>query len=81
MARNGYRVKTRRGYRVSWERMQAVRRSKHITQAALAAAVGVAPMTLWRIEHGRSDPSFGVVLALARELGLPLEKLIEIHEI
>lgn len=46
------------------------------TTVEVAAAAGISPETLRKIEHGRiPTPAFFTVLAIARAVGLPLETL------
>lgn len=60
--------------------MRRIRKENHITQAALARAVGVATMTIWRLEHNQHDPSFSVVRSISRQLGVPVWRLVETIE-
>jgi putative transcriptional regulator len=59
-----------RGHRVAQSR-----RAAGLTQPQLAAKVGVSRPTIARIEAGGHAPSVTVALAIARELGEPVETL------
>jgi len=54
-------------------RIRQARELSRLTQAELAAEVGVAQTTIAHIEGGRFQPSADVVVALARRLGVPEE--------
>ena len=52
-----------------------------MTQQKLADRVGVTRQTIISIERGRYNPSVGLALRLAEEMGIPVEELFEIdHE-
>ena len=59
-----------RGHRVAQARHRA-----GLTQPQLAEKVGVSRPTIARIEAGGHSPSVAVALAIARELGEPVEAL------
>jgi len=59
-----------RGHRVAQGRRRA-----GLTQPALAEKVGVSRPTIARIEAGKTSPSVALALAIARELGEPVETL------
>ncbi|WP_040796746.1 helix-turn-helix domain-containing protein [Nocardia higoensis] len=47
--------------------------------AEVAAAAGISPETLRKIETGRlPSPAFGTVVALSRALDVPLDELAEV---
>ena len=48
-----------------------------LTQADLAAAVGVSRQTVISIENGRYLPSLPLAFRLARVFGVPLERLFD----
>ncbi len=48
--------------------MREARARRVLTVRDLAAAAGLAPTTVYRIEHGISTPRFGVIRALAAVL-------------
>lgn len=47
----------------------------HMTQQALADAVGVSRQTIIAIEQGRYSPSLEVALRIARAFGEPVERV------
>ncbi|MEZ4383507.1 MAG: substrate-binding domain-containing protein [Nannocystaceae bacterium] len=55
--------------------MRAAREALGLTQAALAAAVGLSRQSVGAIEAGRATPAVDVALRLARALGRPVEAL------
>ncbi len=59
-----------RGHRVA-----QARRAAGLTQPQLAEKVGTSRPTIARIEAGGHSPSVQVALAIARELGEPVETL------
>lgn len=54
----------------SGDRIRRTRRALDLTQAVLAARVGVAPSTLIRIEKGRTRPNVDTLFKLADALGV-----------
>ncbi len=52
--------------------MESVRKAGHLNQDQLAAAAGIARMTVNNIATGKVDPRLSTVEALARALGLEL---------
>jgi len=45
-------------------------RKRHkLSVAAVARQLRVAPCTIWRIEAGRMDPSFGLMIEIAKATG------------
>jgi putative transcriptional regulator len=63
-------VKTRRGARVAQARHRA-----GLSQAQLAEKIGTARSTVARVEIGMTTPTLDLALAIARELGEPVEAL------
>jgi len=59
-----------RGHRIA-----VARRRAGLTQPQLAAKVGTSRPTIARIEAGGTTPSVTLALAIARELGQPVETL------
>ena len=59
----------------NWVREQ--RSAVGLTQADLAAAVGVSRQTVISIENGRYLPSLPLAFRLARVFGVPLERLFD----
>jgi putative transcriptional regulator len=51
-----------------------------MTQQELADRVGVTRQTILSIEKGKYNPSVGLALLLARELGVNVEALFELEE-
>ena len=58
-------------------RIQAIRKSKGLSQEALAEAAGVSLRTMQRVEQGDTVPRGYTLQALAAALGVPLEALRE----
>jgi len=57
-------------------RVRALRdASEHMTQQALADAVGVSRQTIIAIEQGRYSPSLEVALKIAQAFGEPIERV------
>jgi len=58
-------------------RLRAARAERDL--AEVAAAAGISPETLRKIETGRlPSPAFGTVVALSRALDLPLDELADV---
>ena len=57
--------------------MREHRNQQGLTQADLAAAVGVSRQTVISIESGRYLPSLPLAFRIARHFGVPLEQLFE----
>jgi putative transcriptional regulator len=60
---------------VDGRRVAEARHRAGFTQQQLADRIGVGRVTIARIESGSQTPSLDVALALARELGEPVEAL------
>lgn len=58
------------------ERLRAVRVSRLLTQAELAATAGVSRQTINRIEQGEIEPRFSTIKQLAAALGVEPAELI-----
>ena len=56
-------------------RIAALRREAGLSQADLAARLGVSPSAMGMYEQGRREPSAQVLVALARELGVSTDFL------
>jgi len=56
--------------------ISALRKSRKVTQAALAEAVGIDTVSLSRIETGKSNTSLLTLDAIAHELKAPLTALL-----
>lgn len=52
----------------------------HMTQQALAGAVGVSRQTIIAIEQGRCSPSLEVALKIAQAFGEPVERVFWFSE-
>ncbi|WP_438871373.1 helix-turn-helix domain-containing protein [Paractinoplanes lichenicola] len=57
-------------------RLRALRRSRDISLAALAAETGLTASTLSRLETGKLRPTLEQLLPLARAHGVPLDDLV-----
>jgi transcriptional regulator with XRE-family HTH domain len=55
------------------ERLRQARHEEGLTQAALAAELGVSPSYVQKLEGGRANPTLGQLANLARALGRTLE--------
>lgn len=66
----------RRGRRLLGERLKRLRGRKGLSQEALAKRSGISRVTVARLEAGEQDPHYETLRALAKGLGLPLEKLL-----
>jgi len=66
----------RRGRRLLGERLKRLRGEAGLTQETLAKRSGVSRVTIARLEAGEQDPHYETLCALARGLGLPLERLL-----
>ena len=58
-------------------RLRAIRREHRVTLAELAAATGISPSTLSRLENGRLRPTLEQLLPLARFHGVALDELVD----
>jgi transcriptional regulator with XRE-family HTH domain len=54
-----------------------LRRKAGLSQAALAAAVGVTPMSVSNYEAGRNGPSTRTMVAIAETLGVTVDDLLK----
>jgi DNA-binding XRE family transcriptional regulator len=54
-------------------RLRALREQAGLTQGALAERAGCNPFTVAKLEGGRQEPAWPLVLALARALGVSCE--------
>lgn len=52
--------------------VRATRKSKHLSQEALAERIGVCKRTIIDIENSAGNPKFEILYPLVRELDLPL---------
>lgn len=60
-------------------RLREVRKEAGLTQADLADRVEVSRQTINYIENGTFCPSTYLALRLAREFGMPVERLFYLH--
>ncbi len=58
-------------------RLKRLRADRKISQAELAAAVGVSQESIARLLTGRADPPRGTVERLAKALGVRVGELLE----
>ncbi len=65
-------------FKLDFTPMAQRRRYLGMTQAQLARAVGVHPVTMNRTERNRSEPTFSQMLSYARALGTPLHLLFRV---
>jgi transcriptional regulator with XRE-family HTH domain len=63
------------GRRVRWERVK-----RFMTQERLAAAAGISPRQLSRIERNEVEPRFSTILKLAEALEVEPSELVETEE-
>ena len=68
-------------FRLDFAPMARRRRYLGMSQAQLARAIGVHPITQNRTERNRSEPTFSQVLAISRALGAPMHLLFEVVEL
>lgn len=57
-------------------RIGALRRERGLSQAQLAAQLGISASAMGMYEQGRREPSAGMLVALARELGVTTDYLL-----
>jgi DNA-binding XRE family transcriptional regulator len=65
-------------FRLDFSPMAARRRYLGMTQKQLALAVGIHPVSMYRTEKNKSEPTFSQMLAIARALGTPLHQLVTV---
>jgi transcriptional regulator with XRE-family HTH domain len=61
--------------------LKQVREAKKLSQKELAGLIDMAQAQYSRIESGKTDPSFSVVVRIAKALGLKLSELFQADEI
>ena len=64
-------------YRVFGERVRALRLHRGLSQASLAEAARVTPLTISNIERGTHPPSFSRLADLAAALDVEIEELFK----
>ena len=57
-------------------RIAALRREANLSQAELARRLQISPSAMGMYEQGRREPSAGILVALARELGVSTDYLL-----
>lgn len=60
--------------------VRELRVERGLSQAALAAEMGVSRQTINAIETGRYSPSLPLAIRLARFLGKPVEEIFHVDE-
>lgn len=55
--------------------VRALRAERGMSQADLAALLGVSRQTINAIENGRYDPSLPLAFSIGRAFGLPIEQI------
>lgn len=65
----------------SMKNLSTIRRSKHLSQTALAEMVGVKQATISRIEKGVNNPSLAVAHAIAKALNVNVVELFGLPEL
>ena len=61
-------------------KLKAARAVRDMTQADLAAAVGVSRQTINAIENNKYDPTLGLAMRLARLLKTPVEDIFHLPD-
>lgn len=61
-------------------RIQSLRKAYHCKQQDLADSVGVTRRTMSRIEHGDTEPSFGLAWQIARYFDLPVDEVFAVEQ-
>ena len=56
-------------------KLKELRAAQSLTQADLAAKLGVSRQTVIAVESGRYDPSLPLAFAIARVFALPIEEI------
>ena len=61
-------------------RIPQLRRDRGLSQAALAASLGVSRQTVISLEKGRYDPSLPLAFRIAREFDVTIEDVFDPQE-
>jgi putative transcriptional regulator len=61
--------------------MKVLRAERGLTQADLAEKLGVARQTINSIEGGKFEPSLGLGMRIARELGVTVEETFFLSDV
>jgi len=72
--------RTQTGRQLGANRVRAHRLARELTQAQLAAQVGVSRQTVNALEAGDYAPSVFLALRIGRALAAPVEDLFELEE-
>lgn len=59
------------------ERLKELRLKKRLSQEALARAAGLSVGTVRQLEQTEAEPTWATARALAKALGVPLDKLAD----
>jgi DNA-binding XRE family transcriptional regulator len=62
--------------RIFGARLKRLRREKGLSQQELAARSGISRVTIARIEVGEQSPRYETIVALAKGLNIPIERLL-----
>lgn len=81
MGRTPPRPTTFSRFRFDYTPLRRRRRELDLSQAALAASVGVSRVTINRIERGRVYPSKHLSTSIARAMGVPEHELYTVHDL
>lgn len=65
-------------FRLDFAPMAARRRYLGMTQKQLALAVGIHPVSMYRTERNRSEPTYSQMISIARALGTPIHQLVRV---
>jgi transcriptional regulator with XRE-family HTH domain len=57
--------------------LRALRREKNLSQEQLAAATGLHPTEISRLERGLREPRLGTIVRLAKGLKVDVKSLVE----
>ena len=58
------------------ERLKTLRKDRNLTQVAIAETIGVTERGYRKYESGVSEPTMGVLVALADTLGVSIDYLV-----
>lgn len=61
-------------------KIEAIRKEKGMTQAALGEALGVSRQTIISLENGKYNPSLGLAHAIAKLFGQTIEEIFIFEE-
>lgn len=72
--------KPQRGFSLDFTPLRQRRRFLEISHRALAEAVGVHPITVWRTEQNRTAPTVEQLVGMSRALGVPMHSLFIVKD-